>query len=623
MLNKNFTERQIIDLNSKISYEQIISLLDKKFTSEQINDLNCRISYDQIISLLNKGFTPEQIDKLHIQPNGSSFTPRQIDNLKKRFTQEEIDKWDYIKSYDEIIKIKKKSRPSNRIIEKVVTGFIQENASSFTIEQISELERISFTPAQIDNLEYRISYNQIKFFLSRKFTSAQIDNLINVDFTPVQINDLSNKTFTPEQIDNLINVNFTYEQILKLTPNLLNTSYNVEGLFGLSANENNDLILNKKIGLYITLGLLNAGYPYSKIIGLLDKGLDITKLNTKQMLSYATYEKFNKANITDEQIAQMLNFGLNQSLNVFTEGLPESYNPCIFKNIFDILDINKFDKEGKNNAFTPQQLIYMLINGYSLLNILNWRDLFNLKLSNTISTNTITYNQYNKLINLGYPKPSQSSVIIILMNNGLSNTIADNTITYANYQYLTTIKNNSNIICSILTLIRLMNAGLTSSASILTDNTLVSTNIIDNMMYIIDKFNKNPTKIFADKEIVEFINSGLGLDLILNRIDTVSYAKITKLLSIQIDYKDKDTLRSYIYSISYGKIVDLMINGKTLDNISLSDIDLSIKDGKLFFNTVNEVNKIQSNNIVKTNSDIVTLSGRQELKDTKLLTLFN
>ena len=677
---KNFTDKQIIDLNSKISYDQIIDLLNRKsipfppftpftpFTPIQIDNLNCRISYDQIISLLNKGFTPIQIDNLYIQPNGSSFTPRQIDNLKKRFTQKQIDEWDYIKSYDEIIRIKASTRSNNQIIEGNVSSFIEENPSSFTTEQISELE-IDFTPAQIDNLEYRISYNQIKFFLINKlipeqinkFTPEQIDNFINVDFTPTEINDLLDKTFTPEQIDNLINVNFTYEQILRLRPDMLNEPYNVEELFGLNTYQKNTLItkiafqlsdktvkrtqsyqkiINQKIinqrSLYITLGLLNAGYPYSKIIDLLNKGLDIKKLNTKQMLSYATYEKFNKANINDEQIAQMLNFGLNQSLNVFTECLTESYNPCIFKNIFDILDINIFDKEEKNNAFTPQQLIYMLINGYSLLNILNWRDLSNLKLSNTISTNTITYYQYNKLKTLGYPNPSQSRAIINLMNNGLSNTIADNTITYFNYLYLTTTLNNSNIICTYDILARLMNAGLTSNASILTDKTLVQTHIINDMMYIIDNYNNynNIRQKLTYNDIVACINSGETFTNILADKLYLSYNEIIKLLSIQIEYKLNTEQNNLISAISIKQIVNLLNNNITLDNISLSDIiGLSYEYKSLNITIVTEtdgvehiniykVNNIQYNEFVKINTDIVTLLDGQTLNDIKLLSLF-
>lgn len=229
-------------------------------------------------------------------------------------------------------------------------------------------------------------------------------------------------------------------------------------------------IINKaQFGIFFT-----AGYPITVISNLNDNDL-FQQLDTTFLLSYSNYQNLSDAKLSDNIIASMINFGFNENLNVLSEILPDNYSGTIFENIANIVN---------NDILTVQQLIYMLSNGYSLTNILNWTNLTNLSLSNTISNNTITYSQYKLLRSLGYPSPASSSVILSLMNNGLSNTIALNTITYANYLYLTTTLYNSNIICSISTLVNLMNAGLhTLNNSIYNDRSLISTNIVD--IYII------------------------------------------------------------------------------------------------------------------------------------------
>ena len=110
------------------------------------------------------------------------------------------------------------------------------------------------------------------------------------------------------------------------------------------------------------------------------------------------------------------------------------------------------------------------------------------------------------MFHFDYPKSHQDSAITTLMNLGLSNTISTNTITYENYLYLTTTLNGSKK-CSPQILVNLMNAGLEKlNNSILNDKSLNEPYQIDT--YVRSILNK-PRMSY--KIIVEKLNAGISL----------------------------------------------------------------------------------------------------------------
>ena len=552
--NSSFTYTQYQKLNQNgINDSEIISMINKGLNS------NANVKYVKLPNLIQESIQPiiKDNDKIPIckdnlpaiqqaPGNGGIGDWSKMVAYMNAYTAGQID---YIENSDTT---KTKLEPDQQdVLDK------SSNLSQFTVDTLCNL---GYTFDQICYLNNNGLNQQIN--ITNPLTCIQCRSLVGLGFNYSFIATLINNNFTSKQVNTLINNG------LSVTIPINNISFSDKSTLINNGLSSSDKLLDKTYG-EITIGeifqncynfsyaintitgnqyqsLIDTGYPDSVIISLMNNGLT-QALNTDSLLSYSNYKNFIEANISDSQIASMLNLGLNQNLSVLTEILPSTYTGTVFTNIYNILN---------NNTLKLQQLMYMLLNGYTLTNILNWTSLtITTKLSNTISRNLITKNQYDLLRILSYPIPSSSSALMILMNNGLSNTIAFNTITYANYLYLTTTLTNTNIICSIDTLVKLMNGGLTSNASILSDSKLTTTNIIDS------KINSIMSSLqLSYQQIANLLNIGYTLDFIQNTLN-LSNGMTNEISSYDnITFIQYSALKNFLTN---SQIISLMINGLT------------------------------------------------------------